>query len=219
MRRSAKLCHCVAAPCSDLPRLCRAPLGAAVPLLCRASAKRHDAKQRSAVAMRPSRCFSFALRRSSIAKRCVAEPLHCSAMRSAPCLSFAPSCLALPLPCRAPPREAMPCVSMLRFCLANRCYALPLLCGTLLFRALPLPCSSRLCRCLASPVSAVPKHPVAVPQLFSSTLCVSSAWLRFALLPLSTALLHVAIASGSWQCFSMLFHCVAQLAVLLYCVA
>lgn len=84
---------------------------------------------------------------------------------------------------------------MRRNSIARRCMAEPSRRFAMIRRAQLCLCSASLCPCLALPVSAVPKHPVAVPQLFNSTLCVSSAWLSFALLPLSTALHHVAVAA------------------------
>lgn len=153
------------------PRLCRglASLSSAFASSCEALPMRRRAEL---CRIDAASSFATALLHRPPALLSTAHPLPCVAIPllsvAWPSRAVASRCEAPPCHSIAPPRAALHCL-----------------------------CSASLCLCLALPVSAVPKHPVAVPQLFNSTLCVSSAWLRFALLPLSTALLHVAVAQPS----------------------
>lgn len=178
---------CCSRPCQAYPQLCIAELCLRVARLCHSAALP---------------CLRTATRCRSIAKRCNAEPplrsaklFHC----------FAPNCLALPWRFSAQHCYASAglCNASLCHSLANRCvsiampvgaplcycfaFAKPLPCDALRSRVSPfissalLPCASALrgnaclLRCKASRGRASPKHRVAVPQLFNSTLCVSAA--------------------------------------------
>lgn len=105
---------------------------------CVAAPSFAEAEQRSTVAMRPSRCFSIALPGGTNQIRSCALPSYSIAPPLAVlhCLCRAPHCLAMPLLllCRSGRRDTSLCL-----------------------------CSASLCLCLALPVSAVPKHLVAVP--------------------------------------------------------
>lgn len=224
-------CHGYAAPCRGpaslsyahasqrqaLPMLCRAPLGAAVPLLCRASAKRH-----SAVAMRPSRCFSIAL------------PGGTNQIRSFAPLRLAKlfHCVASPCSASAVPRTASPCPALPRRAVADRgkallSHALPCLCfrcagqvaATRRRASALLPCASarRCTSVLFQSISllfhsgafrhyAIPLHGSGLPCLGQAKPCRSVAMLSDAV-PLRCASKACFSIAWPWRCQAMLMPC------------